>query len=163
MRTRRLPTAVVVTGAIGVIGWASVALSSGASTNTNVGRQAFKTLPDPVVLTSTEYTRVDGLDGLTLTNARGGVTASVSVNVTGGAVDIRVRIGNDGPLLNPENARFDALEGGGAFSFTFVRPVIPPCAVLTVEARSADGAAVTLEDGNLTALFRRLKPDRGCV
>ncbi len=162
MRTR-VSRAVVAAGALGAIGWASVAVSSGTSTNANVGRQAFMTLTDPVVVERSEFTRVDGLDGLTLTNRRGGATASVSVNVTGGPIEVRVRIGNDGPLLSPESAYFEPPTAGGAFSFTFARAVIPPCAVLTVEARSTNGETATLEDGNLTALFRRLQPNRGCI
>ncbi|MEZ5098438.1 MAG: hypothetical protein R3C15_01215 [Thermoleophilia bacterium] len=100
---------------------------------------------------STAWANVPGLRDHAVC-ARDGVSATVSLVLTGAPADVRVRL-NDATTVKPGSVRFDPGSGTTGFSFTFVQPVSNGIQSFDVQWRSPTGGAVTLARGDLNVLF----------
>lgn len=87
--------------------------------------------------------------------SRGPMTITVSLDVVGGPVEVRVI--DDGRPLKPSKARFAPGPGDTSRSFTFVTPGsrLLTCHDLTVQWRSVDGSEVRSRTGSLSVLHDR--------
>jgi hypothetical protein len=90
---------------------------------------------------------------------KGLITATVSMDVSGGPVDVRVimsRTGGRRPVetaMDPGPVRFDPASGGrNSFAYTFGRRAREPINVVAVQWRAASGTGARLEMGSLQVL-----------
>ncbi|MDQ3916309.1 MAG: hypothetical protein M3323_13445 [Actinomycetota bacterium] len=123
-------------------------------------RQAFQIAGRGDTTTSEEFVRLTGMS-LPIANARGPVSVTFNGDLTGAAVDVRVRVGTDGRVLGSGPAHFDPSSATTSFSFTFASN-LPSCAQLEVEWRSPTGDEVELRHGSVVASFKKLGGDRVC-
>ncbi len=104
---------------------------------------------------SLEWAPVPGLAS-TLVCAKGTVSATLSVNLTGAPASFRLRI-DGGGLMEPELAHFDPGAGTRSFSYTFATKVGTwegsDGHSFDLEWRSPSGAPTTLKRGDLVLLF----------
>ena len=137
-----------------------VAAAAGSAGNSRVGRQAFQVTRANAATRSQTFQRLPGMS-LLLGNRGSTVSSTFGGTFSGAPVEIRVRAGTNGPVLEPGATRFDPASGKRSFSFTFAR-VAPPCTNLSVEWRSPSGQRVSFDRGNLVALYRPLSGNRYC-
>ena len=98
------------------------------------------------------FVPVSGLSGLELCGADQGVSATVSMELSGGAAEVRIRARTK--LLHPSGAIFDPRGGQNSFSFTFARTFsrgLPSS--YGVEWRALGVEATTLHRGSLQVLY----------
>lgn len=142
-----------------VLGGAALALAAtpmavvAASTQGGSGldQQNFMVTTTSASTSSTAWANVPGLQDHAVC-ARDGVSATVSVVLSGAPADIRVRL-DDTTTVKPGSVRFDPTSGTTGFSFTFVHPLSNGIHSFDVQWKSPTGDAVTLSRGDLNVLF----------
>jgi hypothetical protein len=152
---RKTVVALVVVGLVVSVPLTVIAVT--VRNGSRVDRQRSAVRSTPTSTSSTEWVDVPGLKGLDVC-AKGQMSATVSLELTGAPVDVRVQF-DDIPLpLKPRFAHVDPNGGTTAFSFTFVGRMLASEGsdghLFDVQWRSS-GGTVTLERGNVNLLFGR--------
>lgn len=168
MRKRTLALIIAMAALIGLSVILGVALGQGVPADdrpdkefyADSDKQAFASTKGSTTTDSGEFQAVPGLSGLEVCG-RDGASATVSLELSGGAVEVRVRA--DGKTLSPGPARIDSGEQQSSHSFTFGRELRGRFSDdFDVEWRSATGGPVTLHDGTLRVLHGSLR-NSGCA
>ncbi len=149
---------VLILATLVVVLW--VAAAAGSAGNSRVARQAFQATRANAATSSRTFQKLPGLS-LLLGNRGSTVSSTFGGTFSGAPVEVRVRVGTNGPVLEPGAARFDPSSGKRSFSFSLYI-IKTPCAKIKVEWRSTSGQRVSFDRGNLIALYRPLSGTRYC-
>lgn len=116
--------------------------------------QSFAATDIEVTTSSGEFKGVPGLKKLEICAPRDGVSATVSLEISGGPAEVRVVVGRKQKKLHPKGATFDPGAGSPqAFSFTFVRQILRKLpGSYSVQWRALTEESVTLHRGSVRVL-----------
>lgn len=168
MRRRILAIVLAVTAVTGLPLLLGIAIGQGVPADSrpdkefyaDADNQAFASTKGSATTDSQEFESVPGLSGLALCG-RDGTSATVSLELSGGAVEVRVRVG--GKTMSPGVTSFDPGEGQSSQSFTYGRSERGRFSEnVDVEWRASSGETVTLHDGSLRALYGTMSRS-GCA
>lgn len=145
----------IVLGAGGYVALAGGGVNPGSETGfASAQGQTFMVTSEEATTSSTAFRGVPGLRRLELCAPKDGVSATVSMDLSGGPAEVRVTMGRQDRPLQPGRATFDPGDvAQQSFSFTFSRQVsrhLP--ATFNVQWRATTAEPVTLHRGSLRVL-----------